>query len=497
MKYRIIAVCTLVVTIFTAIVFSNIQFKEKRYHQHLEAKVRPEDVVTTDEFATHLPLIKIETDGKIPEAHKYEKLKEGEKKLYSEVYSIKEDGVYKEEKNYDTVKASFEYIQNENKENKKNDKPKFKTNILFRIRGDSSRNFEKKGYSVKFMNDDYTDKVDIEIDNMVSDSDWVLHGPCMDKTLIRNYICYNIAGEIFNVHSPEVRFCELFINGNYEGVYLLVEEINYNKDGRIDITKSDPNSKETSFILKIDAVSRYEDKNIKSFFFDTYRRESNFHNRVSIKYPSKTMTKEQKDYIEDKYYDIERTISSKSLLDKKEGYRKYIDVDSFVDYFIFNELVMNLDVLNKSTYIYSDVKNDKLKFAIWDYNNSFGNFFYNDYMDKFILIDRWWYKYLLKDEYFTEKVIDRYRRLRKTTLTTEYIENYIDETVEYLGPAITRNYQRWPNIMKTSFIFDEDVNRYTYKSNVDYLKGKFKDRIEFLDENIDYLKYYSHRSKNK
>ena len=75
---------------------------------------------------------------------------------------------------------------------------KFKTNIKFRIRGDSSRKFIKKSYSIKFMNKNYTDNVDIGIDNMVSDSVWVLNGPCMDKTLVRNYICYNLASEIFN-----------------------------------------------------------------------------------------------------------------------------------------------------------------------------------------------------------------------------------------------------------------------------------------------------------
>lgn len=498
MKYRIIAICTIVITIFLGVIFSNVDLKEKRYHQHLEAKVRPEDVVTTDKFATHLPIIKIETNDKIPEAYKYKKLNKDEKKEYYKNYVNKEDGIYEEIKNYDTVNATFEYIQNEECENRENDVYKFKTNIKFRIRGDSSRKFIKKSYSIKFMNKNYADNVDIGIDNMVSDSVWVLNGPCMDKTLVRNYICYNLASEIFNLHSPEVRFCELFINGRYEGLYLLIEEINYNKTGRINITKSDPSSKKTSFILNIHNISREENKNMKSFFFDTYRRESDFNNRVSIKYPSKSMTKEQKDYIEEKYYTIERTIASKSLLDKDEGYSKYIDINSFVDYFIFNEFTMNLDALNKSTYLYSDAKNEKLKFAIWDYNNSFGNFSYNDYNNKFILNDRWWYKYILKDEYFTEKVINRYKNLRRTVLSDEYLEKYIDDTIEYLGPAIDRNYKRWPSIMNKNFIIEESKNnKNTYKSNVDYLKTKIRERTKFLDKNIEYLRYYSHRSKNK
>lgn len=144
MKYRIIAICTIVITIFLGVIFSNVDLKEKRYHQHLEAKVRPEDVVTTDKFATHLPIIKIETNDKIPEAYKYKKLNKDEKKEYYKNYVNKEDGIYEEIKNYDTVNATFEYIQNEECENRKNDVYKFKTNIKFRIRGDSSRKFIKK-----------------------------------------------------------------------------------------------------------------------------------------------------------------------------------------------------------------------------------------------------------------------------------------------------------------------------------------------------------------
>lgn len=501
MKYRNLAILGIILLVIIGIAFSNLEFKEKRYHQHLDAKVRPEDVVTTDEFATHLPIIKIETEGKIPEPYIYEELKEGAEKDYSKNYVNKKVNgktvTYKEEKNYDTVNATFEYIQNKDKENKENDTPVFKTNSKFRIRGRSSRKFEKKGYSVKFMNEDYTDKVDIEIDGMAADSDWVLHGPCMDKTLIRNYLCYNLAGEAFEVYSPNVRFCELFLNGSYEGLYLLVEEVNYNKEGRIEITKSDPDSKSTSFILKIDELSRKEDRNMKSYFYDTYRREGITNNRVSIRYPSKTLTEEQKKYIENRYYDIERTISSKKLFDKKEGYRKYINVDSFVDYFIFNEFVMNADVLKLSTFIYSDLKNDKIRTAVWDFNNSFENFLKNERGDSFIMSDAWWYKYLLKDTYFNQKIIKRYKKLRKSVLSDEYIEQYIDETIEYIAPAIERNYERWPNTMKTNFISEKERNKYTYEENVEYLKASIKDRAEFLDENIESIKYYSHKSNNK
>lgn len=486
MKYRIMAIAIIIFVVITSIIFSRFEFNKNRYHQHLEAEVRPEDVVTTDEFATHLPIIKINIDEPIPEPH----LRNNDGSLVLNEYGHTIE-------NNDTIKSKIEYIQNEKKENKLQDTPRFESNAKFRIRGNSSREFDKKGYSIKFMNDDFTKSRDIEIDGMTADSNWVLHGPFMDKTLIRNYICYNLAGQGFDVYSPNVRFCELFLNNKYEGLYLLVEEINYNESGRINVTESNPSSDMTSYILKIDKLSSKEEENIESFFFDTYRRTSNNNSRVSIRYPSDIL-ENQKSYIENKYYKIERTISSESISDKKDGYRKYLDEESFIDYFIFNEFVMNSDILDKSTFLYSDVKNGKLRTAVWDFNNSFGNYIIDEATGDFIMTDRWWYSYLLRDKNFTEKIIKRYKYLRENILSDEYLINYIDETVKYLGPAIDRNFERWSNVMETNFILDPiESNQHGYNESIEYLKYKIIERGKFMDRNIESLRYYSHESQNK
>lgn len=496
MKYRIISVCTIVIAIFTAIVFSNIKFKESRYHQHLEAKVRPEDVVTTDEFATHLPIIKIETDGKIPEPFKYKEFKEGDKKDYSKTYVKKEvngkKAIYEEEKIYDTVNAKVEYIQNKNKENKKNDTPVFKSNSKFRIRGNSSRNFEKKGYLVEFYNDDYSDTRDIEIDGMVADSDWVLHGPCLDKTLIRNYMAYNIAGEMMD-YSPNVRFCELFINNEYMGLYLLTEKIKYNEDGRVNITKTDPKTSNTSYIIKIDRPindEKYRVEGLLEAMGKIYTKDSG---AMEILYPRKTLTANQHNYIEKDLSKIEKTIFSRRVIDENGDYRRYIDVESFVDYYILNEFTSNIDATSLSTYIYRDIRG-KVKTVIWDYNSAFDNYYLSDYKNKLIFDDSWWYKYLMKDEYFIEKIIKRYRELRKSVLSDEYLLNYIDETIEYLGPAIERNYKRWPQNLTFDMLEPKERNQHTHKEAIEYLKNTIKDRGAYLDKNIETLRRHSHKS---
>lgn len=477
MKYRNLAILGIILLVIIGIAFSNLEFKEKRYHQHLDAKVRPEDVVTTDEFATHLPIIDIKTEAAIPPS--FVQADSGEKK------------------NYEVVKSSVKYIQNEETENKRGDKPVFTTNAYIRTRGNSSRRFKKKGYLLKFQNEDFTDNRDIEIDGMVADSDWVLNGPYLDKTLIRNYMTYNIAGEIMD-YSPNVRYCEVFINNEYMGLYLLIEKIGYNKEGRVEVSKTNPKSRDTSYIIKSERP-RDSDHIIETLNEKIFIKTENTP-EIEVIYPNKTLTEKQKDYIEKDIRKTEKVLMSSNFKDRVNGYRKYIDVDSFIDYCIINEFSGNTDANKYSMYLYKDVRG-KLKRVIWDFNNAYNNYVNTNTTNKMYIVNAWWYKYLMKDEYFTNKFIKRYNYLRKTILSDEYLNNYIDETIEYLGPAIERNYKRWPDVLKEDLLEDVEIdnvpikrNQHTYKEAISYLKNEIKTRGQYLDESIDSLKYYSNNA---
>ena len=122
---------------------------------------------------------------------------------------------------------------------------------MIRVRGNSSRGFDKKGYLLNFKDETLVNNKDVSLVGFSAESDWVLNGPFLDKTLIRNYMCYNLAGEIMD-YSPNVIFCEVFLNGQYEGLYLLLEKIGRGSDGRLDLTKTDPKRAETSYILRLD-----------------------------------------------------------------------------------------------------------------------------------------------------------------------------------------------------------------------------------------------------
>ena len=92
-----------------------------------------------------------------------------------------------------------------------------------------------------------------------------MHGPFLDKTLIRNYMWYNIAGEIMD-YAPNVRFCEVMVNGEYQGVYVMTEKITAGKDGsRLNLEVNRKDNTFTGYLLRVDQGSRNEMKNINNF----------------------------------------------------------------------------------------------------------------------------------------------------------------------------------------------------------------------------------------
>ena len=111
--------------------------------------------------------------------------------------------------------------------------------------------------------------------------------------------------------------------------------------------------------------------------------------------------------------------------------------------------------------------------------------------------DEVWFYMLMKDENFTERIIERYGELRKTYLSDEYLENYIDETLAYLGDAIDRNFSVWGYTFELELLRPESRNIESHEEAVTQLKEYIEIRGGWMDENIDVISQYSHASKNK
>ncbi len=482
-KKWIVVIITFLILVFTLFLNSyENSLYHQRYHEHLEKGIKYPDYdysnidydtyksyeITEDGFTSHLPIISINTHGQ-------------------EILG----GTDKRVKDYIEVTMSFydEEGTNSLKE------PSYKKNALIRYRGNSSRFFDKKGLRIELI-DNNGNQEDYPLLGLSSDSDFVLHGPYLDKSLIRNYMGYNITGEVMD-YSPNVRFCEVFINGEYEGLYLLVETIKVSND-RVNVTKVEKNSNVSSYLIENDKKwpEESEDKYLNNFTYYTRRMKTSA--RFRLEYPTtEKLNSSNKEYINTDLNEFEKMLYSYDYDDDEYGYYKYIDVNSFVNYAVFNEFFLNYDAGNYSTYIYKD-RNGKFKLAFWDMNNIFNNNFRDQLAEQdFNMVNRMWFEMLMKDEYFTDLMISRYRELRKTILSEEYLYKYIDDTINYLGPTIERNYVRWGYSFSEENDLLVDRSILSYEESIDELKKAIHERGTWLDKNIDSLKQYSHESKVK
>ena len=141
----------------------------------------------------------------------------------------------------------------------------------------------------------------------------------------------------------------------------------------------------------------------------------------------------------------------------------------------------------------------KYKLAVWDFNNACDNYIENETgYDVTGMSGRPLFFMLCKSDRFTDMILERYEELRKTVFSDEYLLNYIDETLEYLGPAVERNNERWKEVM-TEWEPLEPVSRnlHSHEEAVEQLKDWLVNRGEWLDENFHAVKQFSHDSRNK
>lgn len=454
-----------------------------RTHQHLDPRWQPGE---EDETATHLPIIRISTGGqKIPGTFKGKK---GDTMLYETA----PDGET-------TILAEFSMIDGMLGNNHVTDEPTEESLIRIRYRGNSSRLFDKKSYSIHLVDEDGKENP-MELAGMAPHNEWVLNGPFLDRTLLRNYLCLNVAGEIME-YAPNVRYCELYLDGEYQGLYLLMETVSRG-EGRLNLRKPEKNSPVTSYIVRWDRTGK-GDRELDNYAFYTYKGNVS---SLDVRYPgNKKLTEGRMHYIEDNISQVEKLLYSMDLTSKNGGFTDYIDLNSFAEYFVINEFFRNVDAGRFSTFYYRDVRG-KVKTCVWDFNNACDNYIDYEWDESgFSLQNAPWFDQLLKDKRFVAAVVAKYDQLRKGVLSEQYLLDYIDSTIDWLGESIERNYSVWgsvfdpdtydPDKLATDFLMPVERNVTSYEDAVDQLKGFIIARGNWLDQHIDTLFQYCHDSR--
>ncbi len=337
--------------------------------------------------------------------------------------------------------------------------------MSIRGRGNSTWDYEKKPYAIKFAEKQ-------EVMGMPKHKRWVLLANYMDRTLLRNRVAFYLAEQTSLAWTPHCEYVELILNGVHLGQYLLCEQVRVDND-RIAITEMTPedNSGDAitgGYLLELD------------FHFDNQWQWLTGRNvPFAVKFPDEEdLTEQQFDWIINYIGDVERTLYGGNYRDETNGYRKYIDAQSFIDYWLIYEICVNHELANPGSVYLSKDRNGKLVAGpVWDFD--WGTFSYNASpaaQHGLFMQWAWWYGRLFEDPYFKALASERWAVLKPMF---ETVFDFIECERDYISTSWETNFMLW-NI-GTNINGDEWLSR---DEATDRLVQITRERIDIIDRNL-------------
>lgn len=368
----------------------------------------------------------------------------------------------------------------------------FSGDIRIETRGSSSQNLPKKSYGFELTDSAGAD-LDFPLLDMPVESDWILFAPYIDKTLTRNVFSLTLASQISNAYVPRCRYVELFLNNQYEGIYVLMEKIKRDSS-RVDIASlksEDLTGDELTggYIVKIDKKTGTWGEGWESNFYNA----ANTKTLYQYEYPGFDEIQEvQKNYIQNYINDFEYAVFNRDE-DDGNGYLKYINRQSFFDFIIINEISRNVDGYRLSTYLFKEKNGPLHAGPLWDFNRTFGNAnYFSGWETKGLALyadlktDKnqipFWWKFMCRDAAFTNPMQCRWKELRAGSLSNPRIYSVLDSLIDVIEPALERNFKRWP-IMGVKISPNYFVGK-TYTDEVVWMKNWIGDRLNYLDQSF-------------
>lgn len=368
--------------------------------------------------------------------------------------------------------------------------------IGIEIRGQSSQSFPMLSYTIELRDELGTD-IEVPLFGMPKESDWVLYAPYTDKTLMHNVLAYTISNSLGH-WAAHCKFVEVILNGDYVGVYVLMEKIKRDND-RVDIQKMAPediagDAVTGGYIFSIDKQA--------NGWFSTYHPNNNpnAYIQFSYVYPKlEDIVPEQEQYLAASVSSFEDALAGSNFQDPVNGFRKYADENSFIDYLIVNEVSRNVDGYRLSSYFHKDrnsINNKIFAGPVWDYDLSFRN---ADYCDgslttgwaydfnsvcpgDYFQLPFWWKQFML-DTAFKANLLCRWKEVRKTVLSNEHLFKLIDSVNTVVAEGQVRHFTKWP-ILGTYVWPNPQPIPDTYAGEISILKSWLTSRMQWLDDNM-------------
>lgn len=358
-------------------------------------------------------------------------------------------------------------------------------------RGHSTWKWDKKPYKLKF-----GEKTSVL--GLPEAKKWVLLANYADKTLIRNNVAFAMSETLdYICYTPTEYLVELYMNGEYQGIYTLGEHIDANK-GRVDIEKNSA-EEDTGYLLEVGGSDSDDVMGVD--FFSFYMAD-----RIVVKSPDDDkITESQFDYI------FECMLAANNAMVYYGAYEDYIDVESFIDWQILHELTYNMDSCFRRSCFMVKEKGGKISMGpAWDFDLAFGNFCednyaYNDwvtlgpgtldYLDKEQLdnlthddltyekyyITVTWYNYLMTDPAYVERLKARWNEVKDDLL--QAANDSIDSCTTLLEPYLDANFERWDCLGK-QVGYESNVWIDTYDGQIEYLRNFIEKRYNWLDAKL-------------
>lgn len=347
------------------------------------------------------------------------------------------------------------------------DVEEFSAPMGIRGRGNSTWSFPKKPWKVKLDSK-------ASIFGMGADKEWCLLANYADRTLIRNILAMKLSEICGFAWTPHMYSVHVYLNNKYQGVYTLCEHKKVHKD-RVDIDLDAGDVYLEIEQQQDETTCWWTGMGVPMMFSDPEE-------------PSAELLAEIKKW----FKDFETSLYSKDIADPKKGYAAYIDVDSFIDYYIVQELAKNTDGnLRKSSFI-TKKKGQKMEmYHLWDFDLTFGNsggllhdpegFFIKDYNPSWQIGDNWFNR-MMTDPAFVERLQARWNELYPQL---QSMVAFIDEQAFILDKAQKENFKVWSIWESVDWVDCPSLG--SYQKEVAFLKEFYSERLEWMNTAINKL----------
>ena len=380
--------------------------------------------------------------------------------------------------------------------------------IALRYRGNSSFTAsDKKPYSFRPLDKPLEEggkKQKVKILGMGKDNDWALLAPYSDKSMMRDLLAFELARP-WMYFAPHGKYCELFLDGTYYGVYIMIETVGKGKN-RLNL--EDPGTEGDAltggYLVEVDRTDEVTYTSKYHPVSSSGRAYSNRYINYQYKSPDyEDMTEEQLNYLHNQIDAMEGALDASNFTDPEQGYRKYLDVMSFVDYQLAQEFAHNVDGYRLSTKMFkwNDSIDSRFKLVLWDFNLGYGNSdYYNGwYTNTWVwqnnnllynsgdtqLVPFWWYK-LNQDPYYTNLLQSRWAQYRHTNFSEEKLMATVDSMANALTAqgAEARNSQAWPRWGQ--YVWPNQYIAQNFNDEISHLKEWMMSRLAWMDQQLGY-----------